>query len=228
MVLAEPTPQFISQLDTFSCNTSALTSKRALAAFDDRPLFPAALPSASQSLPCVCFVSKRAELLLEDTNVSKLFLRISIPALAAILALGQFSFAEPKPPPPPPKPPIIFPPIIFPPKPPVILPPPVVIVPPPVIVVPPAPPIVVLTPPAPPVIAADDPLLAGNDAAAMQTKKYLQITNNTGRRLQVFALYLGEDDKGQGMWLPADGAIGLVDETGARPAQRALAEHLRA
>ena len=43
----------------------------------------------------------------------------------------------------------------------------------------------------------------------MQTKKYLQVTNNTGSRLQIFALYLDEDDKGQGAWLPAadkDGA----------------------
>ncbi|HLW68798.1 MAG TPA: hypothetical protein VKS79_26005 [Gemmataceae bacterium] len=144
--------------------------------------------------------------------MSKLFLRFSIPALAALLALGQLSFAGPKPPPPPPPPPpklpIIFPPIIFPPKPPVILPPPVVIVPPPVIITPPSPPIVVVTPPAPPVIVGSDPL-AGNNAAALQTQKYLQVTNNTASRLQVFALYLGDDGKGQGAWLPApdkDGA----------------------
>jgi hypothetical protein len=69
--------------------------------------------------------------------------------------------------------------------------------------------VVILVPSNPPVIVPSDPAGGNAAAAAVQTKKYLQITNNTGSRLQVFALYLGEDDKGQGVWLPAadkDGA----------------------
>jgi hypothetical protein len=67
----------------------------------------------------------------------------------------------------------------------------------------------------PPVIVTGDPS-ATNGAAAMQTKRFLQVTNNTGSRLQIFALYWSEDDNGTGTWLPAadmDGANQPISAT---------------
>jgi len=125
---------------------------------------------------------------------------------AAISLLGTLFFAasgNAKPPPqwqkpiiilPQVQPPVLYPPIYYPPK-------PVIIVPPPVIVPPPSPPVVLTLPSAPTVIVSSDPA-SGNDGTAMQTKKYLQVKNNTGSRLEICAMYLSANDKGKSVWLP--------------------------
>jgi len=94
-----------------------------------------------------------------------------------------------------PFPPVYYPPVYYPPTPPVIIlppSPPLIYTPPPVIVAAPQPPVIITVSPTP-----DD------SSVAVQTMKYVKVKNNADTKLQVFALYLGQDEKGKGVWLPA-------------------------